>query len=126
AARGRGVADPHRPRPARAQPGAAAERPAVAAPSPRELHPLVRRGTGGPRHGRGHREAVSAAVHEFLVAPAALVLAFLHARAALGTRRALGELATLAFYGFGLERLAMGVFGSHPYGSGWTVALLRL
>jgi hypothetical protein len=67
---------------------------------------------------------VSVAVHEFLIAPAAFVLAFLHARAALGTRRAAGELLALAAYGFALERLSMSVFGSHRYGPGWTVAPL--
>jgi len=67
---------------------------------------------------------VSTAVHEFLVAPAAFLLAFLHARAALGTRRAIGELASLALYGFALERVSMSVFGSHRYGRGWTLAPL--
>ena len=67
---------------------------------------------------------VPVAVHEFLVAPAAILLAFLHARAALGTRRAAGELLTLAVYGFALERLSMSVFGSHRYGAGWVLAPL--
>jgi len=67
---------------------------------------------------------MSPAVHEFLVAPAALLLAFLHARAALGTRRALGELLSLGLYGFALERVSMSVFGSHRYGRGWTLAPL--
>jgi uncharacterized membrane protein len=62
------------------------------------------------------------AVHEFLVAPAALVLAFLHARAALGTRRAAGELLALALYGFALERISMSVFASHRYAADWTLA----
>ncbi len=64
------------------------------------------------------------AVHEFLVAPVAILLAFLHARAALGTRRAAGELLTLAAYGFALERISMSVFGSHRYGPGWILAPL--
>ena len=64
------------------------------------------------------------AIHEFLVAPAAILLAFRHARAALGARRAAGELLTLAVYGFTLERLSMSVFGSHRYGSGWVLAPL--
>jgi hypothetical protein len=67
---------------------------------------------------------VPIAVHEFLVAPAAILLAFRHARAALGARRAAGELLTLAVYGFTLERLSMSVFASHRYGSGWVLAPL--
>ena len=67
---------------------------------------------------------VPVAVHEFLVAPAAILLAFRHARAALGARRAAGELLTLAVYGFTLERLSMSVFGSHRYGAGWVLAPL--
>lgn len=64
------------------------------------------------------------AVHEFLVAPVALAVAFLHARRALGSRRAAGELLALIAYGFALERLAMSVFDSHRYGPGWRVAPL--
>ena len=64
------------------------------------------------------------AFHEFLVAPVAILLAFLHARATLGTRRAAGELLTLAAYGFALERISMSVFGSHRYGPGWVLAPL--
>ena len=64
------------------------------------------------------------AVHEFLVAPVVLVVAFLHCRRALGARRAAGELLALIAYGFALERLAMSVFDSHRYGSGWSVAPL--
>ena len=67
---------------------------------------------------------VPVAIHEFLVAPAAILLAFRHARAALGARRAAGELLTLAVYGFTLERLSMSVFGSHRYGAGWVLAPL--
>ena len=67
---------------------------------------------------------VPVTIHEFLVAPAAILLAFRHARAALGARRAAGELLTLAVYGFTLERLSMSVFGSHRYGSGWVLAPL--
>jgi len=55
------------------------------------------------------------------VAPVALAAAFLHARRALGTSRAAGELAALAAYGFALERLSMSTFDSHRYGAGWTV-----
>jgi hypothetical protein len=65
---------------------------------------------------------VPVAVHEFLVAPVAILLAFRHARAALGARRAAGELLTLAAYGFALERISMTVFGSHHYGAGWMLA----
>ena len=61
-------------------------------------------------------------VHELVVAPAAFALALRHARAALGTRRALGELAVLAAYGFALERVAMSLFASHRYGPGWRLA----
>jgi uncharacterized membrane protein len=64
------------------------------------------------------------AVHEFLIAPASLGLAFRHARRALGTRRAAGELGALVAYGFALERLAMSAFHSHLYGAGWIVAPL--
>lgn len=67
---------------------------------------------------------MSPAVHEFLVAPAAFLLALLHARAALGTRRALGELLSLVLYGFALEGVSMSVFGSHRYGTGWRLAPL--
>jgi hypothetical protein len=62
------------------------------------------------------------AVHEFVVAPAALALAFRHARAALGTRRAAGELGALIAYGFLLERLSMALFDSHRYPAGWVLA----
>jgi hypothetical protein len=67
---------------------------------------------------------VPVAVHEFMVSPVAFALAFLHARAALGTRRAAGELVALATYGFALERVAMSTFGSHHYGPGWVMAPL--
>ena len=65
---------------------------------------------------------VPVAVHEFVVAPVAILLAFRHARAALGARRAAGELLTLAAYGFAQERISMTVFGSHRYGAGWVLA----
>ncbi len=64
------------------------------------------------------------AVHEFLVAPAAFAIALAHGRAALGPRRALGELLALAAYGWALERISMSVFASHRYGPGWRVAPL--
>jgi hypothetical protein len=57
------------------------------------------------------------------VAPIALALAFHHARAALGARRAAGELLALTAYGFALERISMTVFQSHRYGPGWQVCL---
>ena len=64
------------------------------------------------------------AVHEFVVAPAAFAIALWHGRSALGARRALGELLTLAAYGWALERVSMSVFASHRYGAGWRVAPL--
>lgn len=63
-------------------------------------------------------------LHEFVVAPASLLVALLHARRALGARRAAGELGALVVYGFALERLAMSAFDSHFYGAGWVVAPL--
>jgi len=62
------------------------------------------------------------AVHEMVVAPAALLVAFLHGRRALGSRRAAGELLALVAYGFALERVAMTVFASHRYAEGWRAA----
>jgi uncharacterized membrane protein len=59
-----------------------------------------------------------------VVAPAALGVAFLHARRALGGARAAGELIALAGYGFALEAVAIHVFGSHSYGRAWLVAPL--
>ncbi|PYQ52169.1 MAG: hypothetical protein DMF78_11745 [Acidobacteria bacterium] len=67
---------------------------------------------------------VPVAVHEFVVAPAAFAIALWHGRAALGSRRALGELLALAAYGWALERVSMSVFASHRYGAGWRVAPL--
>jgi len=64
------------------------------------------------------------AVHEFLVAPAVFVIALRHGRAALGARRAVGELLALVAYGWALERVSMSVFASHRYGAGWRVVLL--
>jgi uncharacterized membrane protein len=66
--------------------------------------------------------ALPLALHEFVVAPASLLVAFGHARKALGIKRAAGELAALVAYGFALERLAMSAFHSHRYGEGWAVA----
>jgi uncharacterized membrane protein len=54
-----------------------------------------------------------------VVAPAAVALAFLHARRALGARRAAGELVALTAYGYALEAVAIHLFGSHTYGRGW-------
>jgi uncharacterized membrane protein len=62
------------------------------------------------------------AFYEFVVAPAALAVAFRHARAALGARRAAGELLALAVYGFALERVSMTAFQSHRYGTGWVLS----
>jgi uncharacterized membrane protein len=67
--------------------------------------------------------ALPVALYEFVVAPAALALAFRHAAAALGAKRAAGELLALAAYGFALERISMAVFQSHRYGPGWRLCL---
>jgi hypothetical protein len=61
-------------------------------------------------------------VHELVVAPIVLALAFDHARRALGPGRALVETGALVAYGFALERLAIVVFASHDYGSAWRLA----
>ncbi len=58
------------------------------------------------------------------MAPLAAALAFQHARRALGARRAAGELAALAAYGFALEAVAMAVFASHRYDASWGIAPL--
>jgi uncharacterized membrane protein len=62
------------------------------------------------------------ALYEFLVAPLAAALAFLHARRALGTGRAVGELMALAAYGYALERAAIAAFAAHEYPASWRVA----
>jgi len=59
---------------------------------------------------------------EWLVAPAATLLALRHAVRALGARRAALEFLALAAYGYALERIAIGVFASHDYGPSWSVA----
>jgi uncharacterized membrane protein len=59
-----------------------------------------------------------------VVAPAAFGLAFLHARRALGARRAAGEMLTLAAYGYALEAVAIQLFGSHTYGTAWVLTPL--
>jgi len=61
-------------------------------------------------------------IHEMVVAPSAFALSFLHARRAVGARRAAGELLALAAYGYALEAVAIQLFGSHTYGTGWHVA----
>lgn len=63
-----------------------------------------------------------ASAYELVAAPAALGLAFLHARRTLGTARAAVELGALLVYGYALERIAIAVFSSHTYGPGWRVA----
>lgn len=63
-----------------------------------------------------------AGAYELLVAPAALALAFIHARRALGGRRAAGELLALAAYGYALEIAAIAAFAAHEYPSSWRVA----
>lgn len=66
--------------------------------------------------------SVPAEVYELVAAPTAFTLAFLHARRALGTRRAAGELLALVAYGYTLERVAIAVFASHVYGPSWRLA----
>jgi hypothetical protein len=61
-------------------------------------------------------------LYEFVVAPLALALAFLHARRAHGRRRAAGELVALAAYGYALERAAIAAFAAHEYPASWRVA----
>ena len=63
-----------------------------------------------------------AGLYEFVVAPLALALAFLHTRRALGSRRAAGELGALAGYGYALERAAIAAFAAHEYPASWRVA----
>ena len=62
------------------------------------------------------------ALYELLVAPLAAALAFLHARRALGSGRAAGELMALAAYGYALERAAMAAFAAHDYPASWRIA----
>ena len=66
--------------------------------------------------------ALPTAVYEFLVAPLALALAFLHARRALGAPRAAGELLSLSAYGYALERAALAEFAAHDYPASWRIA----
>ena len=61
-------------------------------------------------------------VYELFVAPLAVSLAFIHARRALGSGRAAGELVALAAYGYGLERAAIAAFAAHEYPPSWRVA----
>ena len=61
-------------------------------------------------------------LYEFLVAPLALALAFLHARRALGGARAAGELLALAAYGYALERAVIAAFAAHEYPPAWCIA----
>jgi uncharacterized membrane protein len=60
-------------------------------------------------------------LHELVVAPSAFALSFLHARRAVGARRAAGELLALVAYGYALEAVAIHLFGSHTYGTAWLV-----
>lgn len=60
--------------------------------------------------------------YELVAAPAAVGLAFLHSRRALGAGRAAVELLALALYGYAVERVAIAVFASHAYGAGWRLA----
>jgi hypothetical protein len=50
------------------------------------------------------------------------VLTLVHARQALGLPRALVEVGTLAAYGYALERIGLGVFRAHDYGTAWRLA----
>jgi hypothetical protein len=61
-------------------------------------------------------------IHELVVAPLALALAYRHASRALGGARAAVELLALCAYGFALEWVAMAVFASHRYGAEWALA----
>ena len=63
-------------------------------------------------------------VFELVVAPVVFALCLRHTHRALGAGRAAVELGTLVLYGFALERMAIHVFASHVYGSGWRVAPL--
>ena len=62
------------------------------------------------------------ALYELLVAPLAFALAFVHARGALGGRRAACELVCLAAYGYALELSAIAVFAAHDYPPAWRLA----
>lgn len=66
--------------------------------------------------------ALPTGLYEFVVAPLATALAFLHARRGLGAARAAGELLALTVYGYGLERAAIAVFAAHEYPASWRVA----
>ena len=61
---------------------------------------------------------------ELVVAPVVFALCLRHTQRALGAGRAAVELGALVLYGFALERVAMSVFSSHVYGTGWRVAPL--
>jgi uncharacterized membrane protein len=76
---------------------------------------------GAPPPGlRGN--ALPCSFHELVVAPVVLLLAFRQAARALGARRALAELGALVVYGYALEAVAMAVFQSHRYSSGWLLS----
>lgn len=60
--------------------------------------------------------------YELVVAPLVFALCLRHTHRALGAGRAAVELGALVLYGFALERVAMTVFSSHVYGTGWRVA----
>jgi uncharacterized membrane protein len=66
--------------------------------------------------------SVPAAAYELLAAPAAIALAFVHTRRALGTGRAAVEILALVAYGYALERVAIAVFASHVYEASWMLA----
>ncbi len=66
--------------------------------------------------------SVPSEAYEFVAAPAAFALAFLHARRALGGKRAAVELLALVAYGYALEWVAIVVFASHVYGPSWRLS----
>lgn len=66
--------------------------------------------------------ALPIGVHELLVAPVAALLALLLLESAVGFRRSIVEFFALVAYGYALEKVAMIVFDSHDYGTGWRVA----
>jgi uncharacterized membrane protein len=63
-----------------------------------------------------------AGVPEGVLAPAVLVLAFVHAHRALGSSRALLEVGALTAYGYALEAVGIAVFHAHEYGPRWRLA----
>src|SRR5439155_1595029 len=121
---GHDAGDGRRPRPTRKAPVASPGRAALAPRARRVLHALRRRGPHRLRDRGAGAPLIMlpTGLYEVAVAPCALVLAFLHARRALGGARAAGELLSLTVYGYGLERAAIAAFAAHEYPSSWRVA----